>query len=374
MIRKIRAWWQHNQPEFWRALKPRYRAALSILIVAGVWLGLGGLLNGGSGAAVPPAKTPDALPRVQVERLVASQRDASITVHGRTEALHKVEVRAEVSGVVEALHFEKGDTVKAGDMLCELKVNDREAKLAEAEALVTQRAQEYRIHARLEKLGASPKMRVTEALAALEAAKASARSMEIDLANTKIRAPFDGVADDRYVEVGDFMRAGDHCALVMAREPFLIVGQVSEHDVGQIASGEPATAKLITGETVQGRIRFVGKRAETTTRTFEVEVEVPNPTGALRDGITAEVYIPVKRLLAQKISPGILVLDDSGVVGVRVVENSTVKFMPIQPIAEDSGGMWVTGLPDRANVIVVGQQFVISGQKVISVLAESRGK
>jgi membrane fusion protein, multidrug efflux system len=366
MFSKVKSWWARNQPDFWRAMKPRYRAALSILIVAAVWLGLGVLWHGGSGAAVPdPAKTTaDAIPRVRVETLIATERSASITVHGRTQALHKVEIRAEVDGVVEALHFEKGDAVKAGDVLCELKINDREAKLAEAKALVTQRAMEYNVDAKLAKLGASTRMQVTAAAAALEAARASANSMEIQLANTKIKAPFDGIADDRFVEVGDYMRAGDHCALIMAPEPFLIAGQVSEHDVGEIVTGEPASAKLITGESVQGHIRFVGKRAEATTRTFTVEVEVPNPTGALRDGITAEIAIPVKRLKAQKISPGIMVLDDTGVVGVRIVQNGKARFVAVQPIGEDADGMWVTGLPDKVTVITVGQQFVSNGQKV----------
>jgi multidrug efflux system membrane fusion protein len=100
------------------------------------------------------------------------------------------------------------------------------------------------------------------------------------------------------------------------------------------------------------------------TRTFRVEVELPNPDGKLRDGVSADIRIPVKQLKAIHISPGILVLDDAGTVGVRVVINDVVRFYPIQIIEDGPDGMWITGLPEHANVITVGQQFVNNGERV----------
>jgi multidrug efflux system membrane fusion protein len=119
---------------------------------------------------------------------------------------------------------------------------------------------------------------------------------------------------------------------------------------------------------VPGKVRFVGDRADATTRTFRVEVELPNPDNKLRDGVTADVSIPVNRVSAVKISPGIMVLDDKGVVGVRVVENSVVRFMPIQVISDAPDGMWIAGVPDHTAVITVGQQFVTDGERVKAVV------
>ena len=79
--------------------------------------------------------------------------------------------------------------------------------------------------------------------------------------------------------------------------------------VGQISVGDTAMADLVTGEKVQGTVRFVASRADTTTRTFRVEVELPNPDNKLRDGVSADIHIPVKKVKATHISPGILVLD-----------------------------------------------------------------
>ena len=192
--------------------------------------------------------------------------------------------------------------------------------------------------------------------------------MEIDLANTKIKAPFAGIVDDRYVNVGDYMRVGDKCAMLVAPEPFLAVGQVSKHEVGQLKIGDTVTANLVTGETVQGKISFVSVRADDTTRTFRIEAELPNPDAKLRAGVSVDIHIPVRQLEAERISPGILVLDDNGVVGVRTVENGTVRFRPIQIVSDGPDGMWVSGLADGVEVITIGQEFVNDGEHVTTVL------
>jgi multidrug efflux system membrane fusion protein len=103
-----------------------------------------------------------------------------------------------------------------------------------------------------------------------------------------------------------------------------------------------------------------------------VEIELPNSDAKLRDGVSADIHIPVKELRAVKVSPGILVLDDNGVVGVRTVENGIVHFKPINIVSDGPDGMWVTGLPDGTAVITVGQEFVSEGSKVKQVMVGAR--
>ena len=219
----------------------------------------------------------------------------------------------------------------------------------------------------LAKDGFRSKTQVAQSAASLEAARAQLRTQQIQVGNTKIRASFDGFVNDRYVDVGDYMRVGDKCAQVIAPEPFLAVGMVTEREVGQIEIGDPATADLVTGQHVAGKVRFVATKADEVTRAFRVEVEVPNPKNELRDGVSADIHIPVRQLKAQKISPAILVLDDSGAVGVRVVEHGQVHFRPIQIVSDGPDGMWISGLPNDATVITVGQQFVSEGEHVKTV-------
>jgi len=357
-------------PRFWLAMKPQYQAAFGIAILVTLWLLTGIFKIGGhaSDGAQAQTNSPADVPSVRITALLAQPHDATISVRGRTKALHEVDVRAEVAGVIKALHFEKGDRVKLGQVLCEIKLNDRGALAAQAGAQVAQAGKELQVAQELYKEGFRSKTQMAQATAAYEAAKAGASTMNIQLANTRIRAPFDGVIDDRYVDVGDYMQVGDKCAMVIAPEPFLAIGSVSEEEVGKIAVGGKASATLVTGQTVEGHVRFVADHADQTTRTFRVEVELPNPDAALRDGVSADIHIPVSRIPAQKISPGILVLDDSGNVGVRAVSQGIVQFLPVHIISDGPDGMWVAGLPSRVNVITVGQEFVTNGERVKTVL------
>jgi multidrug efflux system membrane fusion protein len=367
-VDRMSDWWTEHQPAFWGRLKPSYRAALVILVLVVLWVGSGVFREPSNHSDDSQAKA-NAIPSVQVAILDQSKRDATITVRGRTQALHAVDVEAEVEGPVQALHFEKGDRVKKGQVLCEIKTNDRAAKVDQAQSMLAQTEKQHAVDLDLEKSGFRSKIQLAESAAQLEAARAGVRTVQIQLDNTRMIAPFDGFVDNRYVDVGDYMRIGDKCALVIAPEPFLAVGSVSEQQVGQITVGEPATANLVTGEVVQGKVRFVGTKADDTTRTFRVEVELPNPDAKLRDGVSADIHIPVRQVQAANISPGILVLDDNGVVGVRTVAQGVVHFVPVQIISDGPEGMWISGLPSGMAVITVGQEYVSDGEHVKAVRA-----
>lgn len=356
--------YERVMPGFWLRLNPKYQWAFAILLFVTLWLATG-LLRFGAHANAAGKPEATALPTVRVTRLIATPHEALIPVRGRTEALHQVDVRAEVDGVVQALHFEKGDRVKAGQVLCELKLNDRGAKAAQARAQVAKAQKDLDVARELYKDGFRSKTQMAESEASFEAAKAGAATMDVQLANTQIRAPFAGVADERYVNPGDYLQVGGKCAMVVAPEPFLAVGTVSEDMVGQIAPGNKARVKLVTGESVDGVVHFVAAHADSTTRTFRVEVAIPNPEAKLRSGVSADMAIVPNRLIpAHKISQGILVLEDTGVFGVRIVDHGVARFLPVQVISDGPDGMWVAGLPPKVDVIVVGQEFVANGEKV----------
>ncbi len=350
-----------------RALKPRYQWAIGIALGVTAWLATSLIVAPQASHKVESADRSAVTPRVKVRQLTAEDRDASIRVRGRTMALHSVDVRSEVEGVVEALHFEKGSVVKAGQVLCQIKVNDRGARLAEAQALSAQRSKEYEIAQQLFKDGFRSKTQMAQAEASLQTARAALNTWSIQVANTRVKAPFAGTIDDRYVNVGDYMRPGEKCALLIAPEPFLAVATLNEQNVGLVTVGEPAHVTLVTGEKVDGKVRFVADRADPATRAFKVEIEIPNPKAALRDGVSADIDMPVRRVKAHKISGGHLVMDDKGRVGVRVIQNGVVAFRTVQVIADGPDGTWVSGLPEQVTLITVGQDFVSSGEKVIAV-------
>jgi multidrug efflux system membrane fusion protein len=323
-------------------------------------------------AAVSPVA--DSRPAVRTRALVARPYQVEVVARGRTEAVRSVEVKAEVQGRVVEIGAAKGARVKAGDVLVRLAVDDRAAWLAEAEAQLRQRQIEYAAAKALADKGFRPETKLAEAGALLDAARARVKQMEIQIGKLTIRAPFDGVVNSRYVEIGDFVKDANRIATVVDEDPFLVIAQLSEREVGQIKLGDPGRATLVDGRTVEGRVRYIATTADPATRTFRVEIAVPNPARDMRDGVTAELRIATAAVMAHLVSPAILTLDVQGKVGVRVVDESgIVQFRPVTLVADANDGVWIAGLPERVTVVTVGQEAVRDGERV-RVTPEGAGK
>lgn len=346
-----------------------YLLAVLVALAAAAWIASGQIdgLGGAAQTAAPAAEaTPEApLPQVRVRTQTAEQRAAEIVLRGRTEAVRSVELRAETRGTVKEIMVEKGATVAAGDTIMQLSQDDRLARLRQAKALLEQRQIEFDAASQLSEKGYRSDTAVAEARAQLEVAKAQVAAMEIDIAYTTIVAPFDGVIDARPAEIGDFLDVGDPIATIVDLDPILVVGQISERDIAQISVGDAGIARTVNGDTLRGTVRYISTVADETTRTFRVELEIPNPTRRVMQGISSEMRLPLAPLLAHLVSPAILTLADDGTLGVKTVtDDGIVEFRPVTIIEDGPDGVWLAGLPMRATFITVGQEFVADGQKV----------
>ncbi len=298
----------------------------------------------------------------------------TIVIRGRTEADRKVIVRAETSGAVAATPAELGALVNGGAVLCRLNEDARRAQLAEARASLDKAELDYKAAVKLNADGFRAETSVAAAKALRDQAAATLRGATLELEKTDIKSPFEGIFDARHVEVGDFMAVGDPCATVIQRSPFLVVGAVSERNVSKISKGDRGVARLATGETIEGEVRLVSAAADPATRTFDVELEIPNEAGALRDGVTAEFTVFAAERNAHRLPRGALVLDDNGDIGVRFVQqDGVVAFAPVTLIGETPSGIWVLGLGGEVQLIVRGQEYVSAGQTVVAMPEDDTG-
>jgi multidrug efflux system membrane fusion protein len=177
---------------------------------------------------------------------------------------------------------------------------------------------------------------------------------------------------DVAVEVGQaaFSMAGREIATLVALDPMLAVVEVAERKLAGIKVGDTAEVRLVTGERASGKIRFVAKTASPTTRTYRVEVELPNSDGSIPDGITAEVSVPLAPVPATRVPRSALTFSSNGDIGVRTVNaDDVVGFLPVRLVEDEQIFMWVGGIADGSRVIVQGQDFVREGQKVETVAA-----
>jgi multidrug efflux system membrane fusion protein len=306
-----------------------------------------------------------AAPAVRVRVQTAESRITEIVLFGHTSADRTVEVRAETAGRVAAVDVQKGENVTKGNILARIVQGDRPARLAETTAWVEKAWVSYEASRKLEDRAFRSRTQLAADNAELESAQAALASIEIDIANTEIRAPFAGSVQRLLVEVGDYLKAGDAVATVIDLDPIIVVGQLVEGDVRSIQMGDSAQVRIGNGVEMVGRVRFVSRAAEATTRTFTVEVEVPNPNDILSVGLTAELRIPANKVMAHRVSPAVLTLSGEGAIGVKIVDaNNEVEFIPVTIVADTTEGIWLVGLPEMITLITVGQEFVVVGEEV----------
>jgi multidrug efflux system membrane fusion protein len=317
-----------------------------------------------------PTKTAE-LSVVAIETRPEAKAGA-LSIRGRTEADQKAIVRADASGIVTAAPVTLGAAVKEGDVLCRIDVEARAAAKREADAALRKAEIDYQAAVKLAAEGFRSEAGLAGLKAARDQARANADRASIELEKTIIRAPFDGVFDVRSAEVGDLLKPGDPCGTVVKPSPVLVRGSVAEKDIALVRAGDRARASIATGETIDGVVRFVAAAADPATRTFDVEVEVPNTEGKLRDGVTADVTVLSAAREAHKVPRSALTLDDEGRIGVKLIDEANrVRFHAVSIIGEEREGVWVAGLDGPQRVIVRGQDYVKDGETVTAKLADA---
>ena len=341
-----------------------------IIVVVTIWL-LSGQFGGGqeheqaSDEAVTTAVSRNA---VRVRTQSAEEVMRTIVVNGKTAPARVANLAAETDGRIEYVGAERGATLETGDLIVRLDERDRSARLAQAEATVRQREVEYAARESLKSESYVSEAQLQEAIALLETARADLTRARLDLGYMSVRAPFDGALQARSVEVGDFVKRGDPIATYVDNRTIIVSANLSEFDAGFVDVDDTAEARLATGETVRGRIRYVAPVADESTRTFTVELEVDNADGQLRAGGTAQLRIPAEAVLAHRVSPSLLTLDDAGNVGIKIINDlGQVEFVVADIALSSNDGVWLAGLPVTATIITVGQGYVSSGALVDAV-------
>ncbi|NIP15733.1 MAG: efflux RND transporter periplasmic adaptor subunit [Pseudomonadales bacterium] len=355
-------------------MRTTYLTAGAIAISIVVWLLSGQIASGdpvrhptlADSNAEARARTQDEAPtRVRARVMNASPQLQHVVLRGKTESKRIVEVRAETSGRVIERPVERGAYVTEGELLCRLSMDDRDAALAEAKESLNQARIEYEGSLKLQQKGFQSDTAIAQAKARLAAAEAKLARSSLDVSRTEIRAPFDGAVETVHQDVGDYVNVSAPCVTIVDLDPMLLVGRVAEKDVHRLRLDQHVTGLLSNGTTVTGPVTFIGQQSDPATRTYAVEIEVPNTARTIRSGITTEIRIPVAEIMAQKVSPAVFSLDDAGSIGVRVVNaDYQVEFHSVNIIREAADGVWVSGLPDIATVITVGQELVVPGETV----------
>jgi len=350
-------------------MKKSVLVALALTLIVGLWIGSGFLSDRdpARSAQITPAASGGSVqpPSVQVATLKAGSVSQVLHLMGVTAPKRQVRVPAQTKGTIVALTAETGALVDEGQLLARIDIGDRKARLREAQALLAQRQAEYQAATQLSKKNLQSATELTRSQALLDSAKASLEAIRLDIRRTQVLAPFAGVVQQRFVQVGDYMDIGHSAFRLLDLSKLKVQGQISERDVSRVRLGMPTELTFVDGQRLQGKVTFISRASDSATRTFLIEVTADNPDLSILAGMTAKIRLNLGDRRGHRLSPAVLTLDDEGRVGVKIIDGSaTVRFVPVELIADSPEGMWLGGLPEIVELITVGHEFVSAGQRV----------
>jgi multidrug efflux system membrane fusion protein len=376
-------------------------------------LGNGPELSNEDNFIFPTKDTIKKIISVVVVESTAKTIDSSVILRGETAAARLVEVRSETSGQVVNEPLRKGMAISQGQILCGLdpgtrqasladavaglaearaRVPETQAKLNEAQARLTEAKINFNAANKLSEGGYASETRVASAEASVRAAEAGVASATAGFETTRsriqsaeasvaiakkeiervsLKAPFSGILETDTAELGTLLQPGALCAEIIQLNPIKFIGFAPETELNRIVKGSSATAKLINGKEIQGKVTFISRSADQTTRTFRVEIEADNSDLSISKGQTSEILIASDGTQAHLLPQSALTLDDNGALGVRTVDDaSKVLFVETDIIRDTMKGVWLKGLPERTNVIIIGQEYVTDGVEVKQIFQE----
>lgn len=356
------------------SLMPLHRLlALVVFVAAAAWVATGHFASVGSETAeATEAKSAEPVvetPRRTVAVVKAEVADYArlIRISGVTEADKLAVLAARSNGVVQELGAEPGDSVARGAVMLMLEGEELRAAVKSAKAQLAQAAEQLEVGEALSAKGSLPETQLTARRAAKSAAEGALSQAQAAADRLSLIAPFAGTVDAVNVEIGEWVQQGTPIATLLSLDPIVVKAEVSERDVAHVTVGAKALVRLITGVELEGTVRHLARKASDRTRTFALEIDLPNPDGAIPSGMTAEVRLTAALQPALTIPRSVLTLNEAGQVGLRVVGDGDIaSFLPVALIDDIEAGFVVTGVPQGTRVIVAGQDLVRDGDAVIA--------
>lgn len=344
---------------------------LAVLLV--LWLLLGDKRSAQDEAPSAQEQSEQTLHQVETRWSQAQEFPRELVLQGQLLPWQSVRVMAQVSGRVEKLAKQQGDRVSAGDALLQLSDEGRTAQLAQAQAINRLRQKELESTRRLRASSYATETEVIRLEGEVARAQADLSAAELAVQYNRPVAPFAGVVDRRYVEVGELVQSGAELMSLVNVERLKATARIPQQDASRVEVGQPVKLQLLDGRELEGEVRFISLAADPETRSFYVEVEVNNPELWRVAGGSATLRIQSAPVMAHQVSPALLTLGADGQLGVHAVnDEGQVVNHPVRVVAITNDGATVEGLPERVQLITQGAGFVGEGQSVEAVPAQDQ--
>jgi len=344
-------------------------SALVVVLVLAIWM-ISGVASDHSDEQVSSdQKLAEQVMKVSVINSKVEAVQSYVTLQGQVEANRVVSIKVEVDGRVAKLPVLQGQRVEQGVSLVTLSADYRLKQLARAKAMVKQAVNDLSATRKLKKRGLIAENKVIEDQAALSSVQADLAVIQHEVDSANVYAPFSGVLNSRVIEIGDYLQKGDTVGTLVDDSTLKVTGQLAQQNSANLQLNEPVEVSLSNGLSMFGKLTYISRVADPTTRSYRVEVSIDNPTLKRFAGLSASLKIPLDSKQGHLLPSSALGLAVSGDLQIKIVTPELrVKTVGVELIRTDGNGFWLSGLDYDAQVITQGKDFVSDDQQVEPVL------
>lgn len=313
-------------------------------------------------SATNDADTTAAVP-VVIQTVAPSTRAWSTTASGIVQPNTTVDVGFEVPGKVVMVGPDEGQSVRAGQAIAALDPTDYRFAVEQASSQADRAARDRDRNQPLLASGGIAPADMDHLESGARQSAAAADLAKKKLADTRLASPISGIIARRAIEVGATVSPGQPVFTIVDLDPVRVRVGVPEGDVGHVTEGAAATVRIpALDASFAGRVSLIGVAADAATRSYTVEIKVPNPARRLRAGMVAEATIETGQKVSAMMVPAAAVLHDGGVNG------TTVVYVLDRDAARVHGRRITTGVVrgdslEITSGIAAGDQVVVAGQQ-----------
>ncbi len=289
----------------------------------------------------------------------------SLHAVGSLVAINGANLSAEVSGVVDTIHFESGEDVAAGTLLLTLRANNDPAVLAQLQATAALDEVNYRRDVKQLAADGVSQATVDTDRATLASANAQVQAQQLLIAEKQIRAPFAGRLGIRQVDLGQYLSAGTEIVTLQQLDPLYVDFYVPQQALSQINVGQALTVSIdaFPGRGFPGTITAINSAIDTTTRMVQVRAGLSNPGLVLRPGMFATVDVGIGQ------PQNFVTLPQTAITYNPYGDTVFIVTPDNKPLA----GKTPNGKAAKGGGLVANQQFVTEGETRGDQVAITRG-
>ena len=333
------------------------------------------LASATSTTAAPAATAKNGLPETGLLVSAVEVKNQLITriirASGVSKAKFEMTVSAKADGQIISLDVVEGNDVAVGDVLVRLDTGTLAEQINAAKANLEVAKRRREVTERLAKENFSAPLEQAERAAAYAMAKVNLRKLEEQLSDTVIVAPVSGLLETLHVEKGERVRRDTATATILGLDILSVVVAVPQNEVSRIKLASKVKVQIAGNGSRHGTVSKIASKSNPATRTFDVTIDLPNQDRKLRAGMSVEATIDAGNLQAFAMSPAHLSVADNGILTAKIVVDGKAVTLPVEVIRAGVETVFVSGLPDDAILLTVGQGFVADGAAVNYKLASA---